>query len=303
MSRFYKTSGSNPIDWAYQLPYQEMLQGLMSKQGAQDRMIAATGQIESLGQKLRFLNADRTEAMRQMEWLDSNVQQFTGMDLTDPTNRAKLRGFAREAARRWGPSGIAGKISSNFASFQAYQDALSKDSNISQFRRRRAIEKSLKDYKGVGSSDPYGGEYKSFSGFTPTKDFAYQDEWLKIASKVKGDKITKKWAESNGMYIDNWEEMKTMNTEQKMAAMFQAFQNRPDVRNAIQEDVYLGVMEKDSVPQFLTQLYQSGMSTQALDSETGFSRRADSWKIAQWKRKQEQANIYDPYTLSQVDAA
>jgi len=292
MSRFYKTSASNPIDWAYELPYKEMLQGLQMKQATQDAAVGAAGKMLALGDELRYLEPDRKAALAQVEWLNKGIDSLVNSDLTDPTNRAKLRDFSREVARRWGRSGIVGNIQAAYDANQAYLKELTKNEKLSQEQKRMAPVFSMSQYQGIGDETPYGGTYNTFRGVTPSDFVDVSSEWMKLSKDIENDKVTKGGSSPVNMYIKDWETYESLPNEERFKMVWDAFTEREDVQNYLRDGAMMGYAQGMD----LNAIYQGGFAQKGYESKSTSKLRNDSWKnkLAQWDR--EDALVVDNYT-------
>lgn len=321
MSRFYQTSGSNPIDWAYQLPYQEMMQGLLAKQGTQDAAVAQAAKIEAMGEDIMYLPKDRQLALEQVDWINKNVDKFSGMDLTDMSNRNKLREFSKEAARRFGHSGVIGNIQKSVSNRNEYVKSIQENKNLSADQKIAAINHYDNAYSGVGDSTPYGGKYNTYSGEMIPDFVNIPKEWLETSVKVKNDSIKEGDSSIEGAYIRDWETYRSSTPAQKLAMVYEGFLQRPDVqsylRNGLQlnyvnandwmpgtikigenkledgtiEDINMSVLNRNLFLSGLNQLENITENTSILKNDSWFNKQAD-WKREDNMMIDQYSNLY-----------
>lgn len=304
MSRFYKTSASNPIDWAYELPYKEMLQGLQMKQAAQDAAVGAAGKMLALGDELRYLEPDRQAALAQVDWLNKGIDSLVNSDLTDPTNRAKLRDFSREVARRWGRSGIVGNIQAAYDANQAYLKELAKNEKLSQEQKRMAPVFSMSQYQGVGDETPYGGTYNTFRGVTPSDFVDVATEWAELAREVEKDVTERGGSKLLDMYIKDWDSYKELPNAQRLKRVWDLFTQREDVRNYLSDGIAMGYARDMD----MNSIFQGGIAQQGITDKYTAKLKNDSWQNtkAGWEREDSNTDLYtqlydEVYTNGKAD--
>jgi hypothetical protein len=181
MSRFYKTSRGTPADWAYDMPYQEMFQGLGAKQMQQDAEIAKTKKWEAQSQKLRSLEKDNDQAEGIMKWIDSSADKFSGMDLTDRVNKNQVRDFSREVAKTFSQYGAAGNIQANYDARAARYKELKEIHKDNPMMVEKAMRGFDDKYKGVGGQEKYGAEYENYGSRGISK---YQDNVSQVRTAM-----------------------------------------------------------------------------------------------------------------------
>lgn len=290
MSRFYKTSQSNPVDWAYQLPYQEMMQGVLSKQAVQDQGIMTAEKISALGQDISYLDQDRDAALAQVDWLNKGVDELTRLDLTDPTNKRKLKDFSREYSRRWGKSGIVGNIQNSVAARNAYIKSLDDNKDLTDPVRKKAAIRAWDDrYKGVGDNTPYGGRYNTYQGQMLSPDVDIMSEWYDIVKDIENDKVTRSGSTLAGMYIDDWEEYDSLPNAERIAKVWKGYIGSQKVQNYLKDNYMYGIQGPD-----LDSILIGGVGKIGTEEKELHKLKNNSWanKQAEWEREDAQIDLY-----------
>lgn len=292
MSRFYNTSNSNPIDWAYKLPYQEMLNSLTSKQSAQDSQRNFVDSIQAMGENIYYLNKDKDAALSQVDWLNKNINEFSNLDLTDPTNRNKLKDFSKEVTRRWGNNGIVGNIKKSVDSRNAYLQQLQENKNLSNEQKLSAIQYWDNAYSGINDQSPYLGNYNTYSGQQLSNFVNVADEWMKLSKNIEPDKITEGGSSIGNMYIKDWEKFRSSTPKERVQMVWEGFLNREDISNYIKDGLQYGYFN----PESLNNIYSAGYAQLGNESKSTSKLHADSWQIkkADWAR--EDSLMVDNYT-------
>lgn len=295
MSRFYNTSRSNPIDWAYRLPYEQMMQGVLSKQAMQDKAQLTIDEAQAAGQNIKFLPQDRALAMDQINWLNQNVDSLSNVDLTDPTNRAKLREFSKEVANRWGNQGIVGAIQNSVANRSAYLESLSGNKKLTPEMRYAAQAYFDSNYGGVNDSTPYLGNYNTYSGNMLSDFVNVNDEWLKLSREVENDEVTEGGSSLAGVYIKDWEQFRSATNPEKLAMVYQGFLQREDVQNYLREGINYGYINpsdwmseeldlgKSKLPIINKSLFLAGLGQKGEKNKEISKLRNNSFANKQWE--------------------
>lgn len=331
MSRFYKTSASNPIDWAYELPYKEMLQGVLAKQNVQDQYLQSVAKTQALGDDFNYLQQDQAAAQEQINWLNENIDKYSAMDLTDPTNINNLRKFSRDVAKRWGKTGIAGNIQANYNARQSYIQDLRKrveKGDLNPMEMEKAVRAWDKSYTGIGSDEAYGGNYNPYSGgyVSNTVDVAQKvrDELAKVEQDIREGKETHRV----GMYFRDIKTATEMSDVDRERAVFEGIMLSPEVRGYLDSATryeYNPAINAKSLeaPMYINQeyvdeatgetknrqvlnpksykaaLFQQGLSMKGSTIKTEDTLRNNSWAVAQWKQKK----IDDLFKVAMVETA
>jgi len=331
MSRFYKTSASNPIDWAYELPYKEMLQGVLAKQNVQDQFLQSNAKMQALGDDFNYLQQDQAAAQAQINWLNENIDKYSAMDLTDPTNINNLRKFSRDVAKRWGKAGIAGNMQANYNARQSYIQDLKKrveKGDLNPMEMDKAVRAWDNSYTGIGSDEAYGGIYNPYSGgyVSNTVDVAgkVRDELAKVEQDIREGKETK----LVGMYFKDIKTATEMSNVDRERAVFEGVMQSPEVRGYLDSATrykYNPAINAKSLeaPMYINQeyvdeatgetknrqvlnpksykaaLFQQGFSMKGNTIKTEDTLRNNSWAIAQWKQKK----IDDLFKVAMVETA
>lgn len=301
MSRFYQTSNATPMDWAYNMPYQEMFQGVLAKQQQQDAYKSIGDKLEAQGQSLQFLNKDRDLAQRGMQWINDNVDQFSNQDLTDPVNRNKLRSFAKEVSKSFSSSGQYGNIQANYDAYQNYAKQLEDNKNLQGFQREKAKQYYLQNYQGVGGNTRYGGEYNRFQGSNVSDYVDLNTEWNKIAKDIQSDVVERGGSSPAGMYIKDWERYQESTSQEKLAMAYSGLLASPKVQSYLSEGKEYGWLNKDQFDgsifdiddegkilggnqnNYLGTIYNAGAAQKGFKDKQKFKLKPDSVKIAHAK--------------------
>jgi hypothetical protein len=240
MSRFYNTSQSNPIDWAYQLPYQEMMQGVLSKQAIQDQGTLTLENIEAAGENIRHLSKDSDTARTQADWLNKNIDEFSNQDLTDRSNRSKLKSFSREAAKRWGSQGVVGAMGRSVDARDTYLKQLEENDKLTPHDRRVARDAYDKAYGGLGDDSPYGGTYSTYKGEMLSDSQDIPTIVRDVFAKIKPDIESNEWTEEMGMYFKDRTAYTSLTSIQKQEAVLEGILSSPAIRSYMEESLLFG---------------------------------------------------------------
>ncbi len=140
INRYDKPAQLQLMNTHVPLPYQEIMQGLMAKEKAQEAGIAGlikVGNLETPALKLGNLEegTDYERVMKAKEELDKKINTLTHMtDLTSPEGRRALLEFDRYATKAFSSKGIFGGAKANYAERakieEEYKKALYKKNGI-----------------------------------------------------------------------------------------------------------------------------------------------------------------------------
>jgi hypothetical protein len=180
------------------LPYQEIMQGLMAKEKAQEAGIAGLikiGNLETPALKLGNLEegTDYERVVKAKEALDKRINTLTHMtDLTSPEGRRALLEFDRYATKAFSSKGIFGGAKANYAERakieEEYKKALYKKNGIKANQLQASLAKWDKDYHergGVGK-DSMSGWQQYQSNYIPT-GVNMAEKAMKYAKEVEAD--------------------------------------------------------------------------------------------------------------------
>lgn len=250
MSRYYKTAGANPIDFAFQLPYQELAQAMDMKSMQQEQQLAQMDRAQALGLQLQFLEKDRAKVNETMKWMNDTADSYSNIDLTDPVNAAKVRDFTREVARTFSPYGQMGQVNQNYMSYHKFADAIDSNKNLNSDQKEAAKQWAYYNYQGVGGADRYGDSYNQFHGYTPA-DFVNIPEYLRgIIKDMEPTIREKKWTEKVGMYFEDYEEYQKMKPAEAMQRVIEGALNEAPIQQYIRDAVNMGfdpMINKDTM--------------------------------------------------------
>jgi hypothetical protein len=301
MSRFYQTSRSTPVDWAYDMPFQEMFQGLVAKQSIQDAGRAIGDKAEAQGQTLQFLNRDKGVAQEGMQWINDSVDEFSNQDLTDPVNRNKLNSFSKEVARSFSPNGKYGNVQGNYDAYKTYAKGLDDNKNLQEFQREAAKNHWLEKYDGVGGEAKYGDDYNSFQGKGVTDYVDLNSEWNTIAKEIQSNKVERGGSSAAGMYIQDWNKYEESTPQDRMAIAYSGLLRSPKIQNYLNEGKEYGWLDKKQFEgdvfsvnesgkliggnqsNYLGAIYNAGAAQKGYTDKQTSKLKSDGVKIAQAK--------------------
>lgn len=196
INRYDKPAQLQLMNTHVPLPYQEIMQGLMAKEKAQEAGIAGLikiGNLETPALKLGNLEegTDYERVVKAKEALDKRINTLTHMtDLTSPEGRRALLEFDRYATKAFSSKGIFGGAKANYAERakieEEYKKALYKKNGIKANQLQASLAKWDKDYHergGVGK-DSMSGWQQYQSNYIPT-GVNMADKAMKYASEVE----------------------------------------------------------------------------------------------------------------------
>lgn len=196
INRYDKPAQLQLMNTHVPLPYQEIMQGLMAKEKAQEAGIAGLikiGNLETPALKLGNLEegTDYERVVKAKEALDKRINTLTHMtDLTSPEGRRALLEFDRYATKAFSSKGIFGGAKANYAERakieEEYKKALYKKNGIKANQLQASLAQWDKDYHergGVGK-DSMSGWQQYQSNYIPT-GVNMADKAMKYASEVE----------------------------------------------------------------------------------------------------------------------
>jgi len=274
MSRFYKTSRGTPIDWAYDMPFQEMYQGLAAKQMQQDSEVATTKEWKAQGQKLQSLTADNDQAEGIMKWIDDSADKFSNMDLTDRVNRNEVRDFSREVSKTFSQYGAAGNIQANHDARAARYKELKEVHKDNPMMVEKAMRDFDAQYEGVGGQERYGADYKGYGsrGIAKYQNLAKQSRTaiLEAEDDIRHDK----WTAAMQPYFVNKDEYHKMKKPERMARVMDSVLSEGANQDYIQDAVAFGyesglTAESYNAPMYIQEPAVDENGKPILNKETG----------------------------------
>lgn len=196
INRYDKPAQLQLMNTHVPLPYQEIMQGLMAKEKAQEAGIAGLvkiGNLETPALKLGNLEegTDYERVVKAKEALDKRINTLTHMtDLTSPEGRRALLEFDRYSTKAFSSKGIFGGAKANYAERakieEEYKKALYKKNGIKANQLQASLAKWDKDYHergGVGK-DSMSGWQQYQSNYIPT-GVNMAEKAMKYADKVE----------------------------------------------------------------------------------------------------------------------
>jgi len=162
MSRFYKTSQATPIDYGFELPYEEMYRGLMQKQGQQD---AALSGLSAMGQVGQVRDVDKEDLIQWKQRIDQQSSELARMDLTSSDGKRKFMEFTQNVRDMSSPGGAIGQMYENYARQTKTIDHLKKLDKKDPERLQKYIQMALsgpKTLPGGIDTNMIGGDYYNY---------------------------------------------------------------------------------------------------------------------------------------------
>ena len=204
INRYDKPAQLQLMNTHVPLPYQEIMQGLMAKEKAQEAGIAGLikiGNLETPALKLGNLEegTDYERVVKAKEELDKKINTLTHMtDLTSPEGRRALLEFDRYATKAFSSKGIFGGAKSNYAERakieEEYKKALYKKNGIAARQLQASLAKWDKDYHergGVGK-DSMSGWQQYQSDYIP-KQVNMSEKAMDYAKEIESSlNVTRK---------------------------------------------------------------------------------------------------------------
>lgn len=194
-NRFNNIYDNQYISTYVPLPFQEMVALGALKQGKQDEESAIRDQY--LAKTWNRLGADAENARKIKSSIDQELENFSNKDFNDSQVRSNWYKTRMKLANEFGPDGAIGAQEASYNAHQAYVKDLDerlKKGDIDQSTRDLLINKSVKEYKGIGERGTTG--YNTFRGETAanTADIPkYMDD---LAKGWKENKVVNEgWTE------------------------------------------------------------------------------------------------------------
>lgn len=162
VNRYSKPVGTVQLGNVAQLPFEQMMQGLMTHQTRYDQIAQAAQQVAD--RELSYLDPDAeaaNEVMQRQRQLEEDILAMGDLSRQSREATDKLRGFTREV---YGKSGIGTAIES---SYSGYQETLKRiqESNLPQREKDLAMAMWMSQYKGVGEGTDIGYGAKDYNTF------------------------------------------------------------------------------------------------------------------------------------------
>jgi hypothetical protein len=162
VNRYSKPVGTVQLGNVAQLPFEQMMQGLMTHQTRYDQIAQAAQQVAD--RELSYLDPDAeaaNEVMQRQRQLEEDILAMGDLSRQSREATDKLRGFTREV---YGKSGIGTAIES---SYSGYQETLKRiqESNLPQREKDLAMAMWMSQYKGVGEGEDIGYGAKNYNTF------------------------------------------------------------------------------------------------------------------------------------------
>jgi hypothetical protein len=193
---------SQPVDFGYDLPFEQMQQALLMKNAYQEQALA---QSELLGEVQNVREVDKPLISKYKENLDSQIEELSRMDLTSREGRQKFNDLSKTVRKAVGPTGAIGAAYNNYAQEQAYIKHIKEHKDMSPNRKNELIQLVTSGQYNPAViqgeiGDFYGGEYSKYKTIEPSKevDIAKDlDERLKgfmaNSYSTEKDKVSGAW--------------------------------------------------------------------------------------------------------------
>jgi hypothetical protein len=172
MSRYYQTSMSQPVDFGYDLPFEQMQQALLMKNAYQEQSLA---QSELLGEVQNVREVDKPLISKYKENLDSQIEELSRMDLTSREGRQKFNDLSKTVRKAVGPTGAIGAAYNNYAQEQAYIKHIKEHKDMSPNRKNELIQLVTSGQYNPAViegeiGDFSGGKYSQYRTIEPAKE-------------------------------------------------------------------------------------------------------------------------------------
>lgn len=218
MSRYYQTSMSQPVDFGYELPFQETANALLMKQAQQDQ---AMGHVQMLGEVQNTRAVDEPGIMAFKNKVDSQIDELSKLDLTSREGKNRYMQLSKEVRSAVGPGGAINAMYDNLAKEQAFVKSVSENKNIEPHRKEAWIRKVTDPNFNpavMGSEEEgfVGGEYNRYKSPTPLEYVSYADDLDKFLDKMTANSHTKEWSSTRNGYIYKHKDTKKELTEEEV---------------------------------------------------------------------------------------
>lgn len=244
MSRFYQTSQAQPIDWAFQLPYEPMLKSLMASQMQQEKALEGLDKLSAYGNNITPLSKDKAAALEVINELNKGVNSFTNLDLLDPTNKRNLIDFSRKIAQEFSPTGKAGRINTNYKQYYERVKAIDENKNL-DLNQKTAYKNALTTgYQGWESDNPFP-EINMVDPVNFQKDLTGLFSNFKL-SEFGSSNIVQLGVgpEGNAIYGVRSTEQ-TLDPTNRILAAIQGYMHNPNVQQYIGNGIAYNYLNKD----------------------------------------------------------
>ena len=183
----------------FQLPYEQMKQGILSAQQQQDQAKQGLDSIGDISVNHLQVDSDIKEANNFYKYVDQGTQNILGKQGTGDLRglRNDIQGHAKNISKLFRPDQIAGKLQSKLAQYKAWETEQDKNKNLDPQYLAYLKTKSLYDYNakgGAAANAPLFGENVAESPDVPK--FIKDNEGL-----IKASVDAAAYAYTNGQYI------------------------------------------------------------------------------------------------------
>ena len=222
VNRYDRPAQQGLLNTYTSLPYQELLQGLRAKDQAQGLGVA--GALELGDKEFQYLSADREKAIQARNWLDTESDRLSQMDLTTPEGKRDLNRFLREGKKLFGQEGSVGAMQSNYNS---YHQAMKRErerlkkGDISQDQFQKTMTGLLNAYEGIGEGGPGGYNSIYLEDIAGNVNFT---EWANKYGKDFESALNERaYAKTDGLYISEGKRADEVLTSQEIADVLADF--------------------------------------------------------------------------------
>lgn len=271
MSRYYQTSMSQPVDFGYELPFQETANALLMKQAQQDQ---AMGHVQMLGEVQNTRAIDEPGIMAFKNKVDSQIDELSKLDLTSREGKNRYMQLSKEVRSAVGPGGAINAMYDNLAKEQAFVKSVSENKNIEPHRKEAWIRKVTDPNfnPAVMSSEEegfVGGQYNRYKTPSPLEYVDYAGDLDGFLKGITANSYSKEWsAPKNGYIYKHKNSGKELTEEEVLRTSLDFIRSNPNkYYGYLNEGVQLGLMPGaesiDDIPDLVE------IEREVLDPKTG----------------------------------
>jgi hypothetical protein len=202
MSRYYQTSQSNPLDYGYELPFDEMMQALAAKTTMQDQALAG---VNVLGKLENVRAQDKPVLQEFSKYLNENINKLSSTDLTSGEGRRAYMDFNKKVREATGPTGLVGAMYSNYKAEQDFIKSIKENKTMAANRKDKIINKYTSQpgtYKGEFDLNQLsGGQYSGFKAYNPVDNVDITKAIDDYVEKTKASEFTTEYDKNTGAVI------------------------------------------------------------------------------------------------------